>query len=127
LRVGVFSPSNTATQLISISEEISNQGLEPINIEKRPDDASGFPKLAVGRLDAVYSTRDRGLMIIEAEGLQDKIRYAGGHQGILYYAGFTRNFTDTRLLDRFDEAWRAIFAEGEGQRIIQEFGLEPAS
>ena len=126
LRVGVFSPSNTATQLISISERISNEGLEPIKIEKRPDDASGFRKLAVGRLDAVYSNRDRGRMIIEAEGLQNKIRYAGGHQGILYYAGFTREFSDTYLLDRFDKAWEAIFAEGEGQQIIRKFGLEPA-
>jgi polar amino acid transport system substrate-binding protein len=126
LRVGVFSPSNTATQLISISEKISNEGLEPINIEKRPDDASGFRKLAVGRLDAVYSNRDRGYMIIEAEGLQNKIRYAGGHQGILYYAGFTRVFADTQLLDRFDKVWEAIFEEGEGQRIIQKYGLEPA-
>ena len=126
LRIGVFSPSNTATQLITISEKISNQGLEPINVEKRPDDESGFRKLAVGRLDAVYSNRDRGYMIIEAEGLQNEIRYAGGHQGILYYAGFTREFTDTQLLDRFDRAWEAIFAEGKGQQIIRKFGLEPA-
>jgi len=126
LRVGVFSPSNTATQLISISEKISSEGLEPINIERRPDDASGFRKLAVGRLDAVYSNRDRGYMIIETEGLQNKVRYAGGHQGILYYAGFTRAFPDTQLLDRFDNAWEAIFEEGQGQRIIQKFGLEPA-
>lgn len=46
-----------------------------------------FVKLAVGRLDAVYSNRDRGHMTIEPGGLKNEIRYAGGHQGILYYAG----------------------------------------
>lgn len=126
LRIGVFAPSNTATQLASISEKLSGAGYKPILMEQRPDDASGFRKLAVGRLDAVYSNRDRGYMILEAEGLKGKVRYAGGHQGILYYAGFTRNFANTQLLDRFDAAWKAVFAEGKGQRIIQNYGLEPA-
>lgn len=126
LRIGVFAPSNTATQLTSISAELSEAGHEPISIEERPDDASGFRKLAVGRLDAVYSNRDRGFMILEAEGLEAKVRYAGGHKEILYYAGFTRTYADTKLLDRFDSAWKAIFQEGEGQRIIRRYGLEPA-
>ena len=95
-------------------------------IEDRPDDASGFRKLAVGRLDAVYSNRDRGYMILEAEGLGDKVRYAGGHQDILYYGGFTREFPDTRLLDRFDSAWKTLFESDVAQRIIERYGLEPA-
>ena len=127
LRIGVFAPSNTATQLGRISDEIVSRGLAPIDIKQRPDDPSGFRKLAVGRLDAVYSNRDRGYMILQAEGLQDKVRYAGGHQEILYYAGFTREFADTGLLDRFDEAWRAIFDDGLGQKIILKYGLEPAN
>lgn len=126
LRIGVFAPSNTATQLASISAELGSAGHEPIGIEKRPDDASGFRKLAVGRLDAVYSNRDRGFMILEAEGLEGEIRYAGGHKEILYYAGFTRAFSDKQLLDRFDAAWRSVFDEGKGPQIIRRFGLEPA-
>ena len=126
LRIGVFAPSNTATQLAAISRELSDAGHEAIVIEDRPDDASGFRKLAVGRLDAVYSNRDRGYMILEAEGLLDKVRYAGGHQGILYYGGFTREFPDTQLLDRFDAAWKTLFESGEAQRIIERYGLEPA-
>jgi hypothetical protein len=42
------------------------------------------------------------------------------------YAGFTREFPDTQVLGRFEKAWEAIFEEGEDQRIIQKFGLEPA-
>ena len=127
LRIGVFAPSNTATQLATIGRELTEAGHQAIDVDGRPDDAAGFRKLAVGRLDAVYSNRDRGYMILEAEGLADKVRYAGGHQGIFYYAGFTREFADTDLLDRFDAAWKALFASGEAQRIIQRYGLEPAT
>ena len=126
LRIGVFAPSNTATQLTGIREEMVARGLNPIEIDERPDDASGFRKLAAGRIDAVYSNRDRGRQILEAEGLVDQVRYAGGHQGIYYYAGFARSFPDQGLIDRFDEAWRALFRRGEAQKIIKSYGLEPA-
>jgi len=125
-RIGVFAPSNTATQLMGVREEMIAQGLSPIEIDERPDDASGFRKLAAGRIDAVYSNRDRGRQILEAEALVDKVRYAGGHQGILYYAGFARSFPDYELLDRFDEAWHELFRRGEAQEIIRGYGLEPA-
>ena len=127
LRIGVFAPSNTATQLTAISNEITEAGHKPIVIEERPDDASGFRKLAVGRLDAVYSNRDRGRMILETEALTDKVRYAGGHQEILYYAGFARTFPNLQLLDEFNGAWISIFSDGTGQRIIETYGLEPAT
>jgi polar amino acid transport system substrate-binding protein len=102
------------------------QGLDPIEIDGRPDDAAGFRKLAAGRIDAVYSNRDRGRQILEAEGLADEVRYAGGHQGIYYYAGFARSFPDQKLIDRFDEAWRALYRRGAAQEIIEGYGLEPA-
>ena len=125
-KVGVFAPSNTATQLIGIQQEMVAQVLTPIEIDEHPDDASGFRKLALGRVDAVYSNRDRGRKLIEEEELTDRIRYAGGYQGILYYAGFTRSFSDHSLLDRFDAAWRKLFGQGEIQAIIESYGLEPA-
>ena len=126
LKVGVFAPSNTATNLEAIREQMIERGLSPIEIDARPDDPSGFRKLAAGRIDAVYSNRDRGGEILEAEGLSERVRYAGGHQGILYYAGFTREFPDQALIDRFDAAWRALFASGAAQKIIEGYGLEPA-
>lgn len=125
-KVGVFAPSNTATQLAGIREEMIAKGLIPIEIDERADDASGFRKLAAGRVDAVYSNRDRGRDILEAEELTAGVRYAGGHQGILYYAGFRRTFSDQSLLDRFEAAWRKLFDGGEIQEIIESYGLEPA-
>ena len=125
-RVGVFAPSNTAIQLAGIRDEMTARGLTPIEIDGRPDDSFGFRKLAAGRIDAVYSNRDRGRQIIEAEGLEEAVRYAGGHQGIFYYAGFTRSFQRQDIIDRFDAAWRELFRRGEAQRIIESYGLEPA-
>ncbi len=125
-RVGVFAPSNTAIQLTGIRDKMVKQGLDPIVIEERPDDSSGFRKLAAGRIDAVYSNRDRGRQILEAEGLLEGVRYAGGHQGIFYYAGFARSFPDQALINRFDAAWRELFRRGEAQKIIESYGLEPA-
>jgi polar amino acid transport system substrate-binding protein len=126
LRIGVFAPSNTAIQLQDIRDEIVARGLDPIEIDERPDDASGFRKLAAGRIDAVYSNRDRGRHILEAEGLIAGVRYAGGHQGIFYYAGFARSYPDQELIDRFDVAWRELFRRGKAQEIIKSYGLEPA-
>lgn len=125
-KIGVFAPSNTATQLMSIRDEMAARGLTPIEIDERPDDASGFRKLAAGRIDAVYSNRDRGRQILEAEGLTAGVRYAGGHQGIFYYAGFARSFPDQGVIDRFNAAWRELFRRGEAQEIIKGYGLEPA-
>jgi polar amino acid transport system substrate-binding protein len=81
-RVGVFAPSNTAVQLAAIRDEMVAGGLTPIEIDERPDDSSGFRKLAAGRIDAVYSNRDRGRQILQAEGLTTGVRYAGGHKAI---------------------------------------------
>lgn len=125
-KIGVFAPSNTAKQLMAVRDEMLARGLDPIEIDERPDDSSGFRKLAAGRIDAVYSNRDRGQQILDAEDLGAGVRYAGGHQEIFYYAGFARSFPDQELLDRFDDAWRELFRRGEAQDIIKSYGLEPA-
>lgn len=127
LKVGVFAPSNTATQLARIRDGMISAGLVPLEIEERPDDPSGFRKLAAGRIGAVYSNRDRGHRIVDEEGLSQAVRYAGGHQGILYYAGISRNFPDQALVDRFESAWRELFRRGDAQKIIESYGLEAAS
>jgi polar amino acid transport system substrate-binding protein len=127
LTVAVFSPSNTATQLKGLRHGMVAKGLVPIEIDERPDDDSGFRKLAAGRVDAVYSNGERGREILEAEGLTADVRYAGGHQGILYYAGFARGFPTQALTDRFDAAWRELFRRGEAQKIIERYGMEPAA
>jgi len=125
-RIGVFAPSNTANSLKTIRDKMAAKGLEPIQIEERPDDASGLRKVSVGRLDAVYSNRDRGFSILKAEGIDGKVRYAGAHRVLKYYSGFARAFPNQALLDRFDAAWSKLFRRGEAQKIIAGYSLEPA-
>ena len=105
-RVGVFSPSNTATQLERIRSTMAEAGFEPIRIDGHPDDAAGLRKLAAGRLDAVYSNRDRGWGIVATEELDGKIRYAGQHKAVLYYAGITKDYPSQHVVDRFFQSWR---------------------
>ena len=125
-RIGVFSPSNTATQLKNIQKKMIEEGVEPIIIEERFDDASGLRKLAGERLDAVYSNRDRGRMILSTEKIESNVRYAGSHKGIFYYTGFPKSFSDQGLLDRFETAWKTLYQDGRAGEIIESYGLEPA-
>ena len=53
-KIGVFAPSNTAVQLGGLRDRMIAEGLTPLEIDARPDDVSGFRKLAAGRIDAVY-------------------------------------------------------------------------
>ena len=82
--------------------------------------------VTAGRLDAVYSNRDRGWKIIADEALEDRVRYAGGHKEILYYSGIAKSYPDPAVVERFFEAWHAIFADGTAPGIIEGYGLEPA-
>jgi polar amino acid transport system substrate-binding protein len=125
-RIGVFAPSNTARTLGKIRQSMIDSKLQPIEIDNRPDDAAGFRKLAVGRLDAVFSNRDRGKKIIRDERLEGKIRYAGQHRAIFYYAGITKSYPDQAVADRFFAAWNELYRNNEAQRIIRSYGLEPA-
>lgn len=126
-RVGVFAPSNTETQLKGLRDALVEQGEDPIEIDGHPDDAAGMRKLAAGRLDAVYSNRDRGWGIVAAEGLEGKVRYAGADKEILYYAGIAKSYPHPDIVDRFFETWRDLFRGGEAGTIIESYGLEPAS
>ena len=126
-RVGVFAPSNTARTLNGIRETMVQDRIEPVEIDRRPDDAAGFRKLAAGRLDAVFSNRDRGWKVLKDEGISNKVRYAGAHRAIFYYAGITKSFPRQDVADSFFEAWSELNAEGRLQDIIRSYGLEPAS
>ncbi len=125
-KVGVFAPSNTARTLKDIRAAMEQSGLEAIEIDERPDDAAGFRKLAAGRLDAVFSNRDRGRDIIKTEKLSGKVRYAGQHKAIFYYAGITRSYPRPEVADRFFSTWKALTANGRIQKTIKNHGLEPA-
>jgi polar amino acid transport system substrate-binding protein len=125
-RVGVFAPSNTARTLSSIKASMQKNGVAPIEIDKHPDDSAGFRKLAAGRLNAVFSNRDRGRDIIRNEGLGGKIRYAGQFKALFYYAGITKAYPDQAVVDRFLASWKSLFESGNAQKIIRASGLEPA-
>ena len=124
-RVGVFAPSNTAVQLEALRDRMIETGLKPFEVDPRPDDVSGFRKLAVGRIDAVYSNRDRGQDILAKNGLTDAVRYAGADKGILYYAAIRQSFPEPDIPARFFAGLRAVFESGTASGIIREYGLEP--
>lgn len=126
-RVGVFAPSNTATQLENIRTEMFERGIVPIEIDSHPDDSAGLRKLAAGRVDAVYSNRDRGRGIMRSEALEGQIRYAGVRQEILYYAGITKDYPKQEVVELLFTAWRELFQSGKAQKIILNYGLEPAT
>jgi len=125
--VGVFSPSNTANSLRKIQASMVERGLKPIIIDERPDDVSGFKKLAVGRLDAVYSNRDRGNEVIRKHELNENIRYAGANKTLQYYVGFSRAGNNSRLLDRFDQEYLNLYREGVVEAIIKNYHLQAAN
>jgi polar amino acid transport system substrate-binding protein len=125
-RVGVFAPSNTATQLEAIRTGMGEGGIVPIEIDGHPDDAAGLRKLAAGRLDAVYSNRDRGWGIVATEALDGEVRYAGAHKAIFYYAGITKDYPQQDVVDRFFDVWARLLSSGEIERIIESYGLEAA-
>lgn len=124
--VGVFSPSNTANSLRKIQINMVGRGLKPIIIDERPDDDSGFKKLAVGRLDAVYSNRDRGNEVIRKHKLSENIRYAGANKSLQYYVGFSRAGNDPQLLNRFDQAYLDLYREGVVEEIMKNYHLQAA-
>ena len=125
--VGVFSPSNTANSLRKIQVSMAERGLKPIIIDERPDDDSGFKKLAVGRLNAVYSNRDRGNEVIRKHKLSENVRYAGANKTLQYYVGFSRAGNDPRLLDRFDQAYLDLYREGFIEKIMKKYHLQAAN
>ncbi len=127
LTVGVFAPSNTETQLRGLRQELIDLGIAPIEIDGHPDDAAGMRKLAAGRVDAVYSNRDRGWEIVDDEGLKGKVRYAGPDKAILYFAGITKAYPHADVVDRFFATWQALYRDGTAQRIIEGYGLEPGT
>ena len=124
--VGVFAPSNTANSLRKTQKLMIENGLKGIEIDERPDDDSGFKKLAVGRLDAVYSNRDRGYQIIRDHNLADKVRYAGADKQLHYFAGFARDGSNQNLLDEFDATYRQLYQEGVVDAIMAKYQLQSA-
>ncbi len=125
-KVGVYGPSNTSNSLNKIRTKMAKDGLKAIAVDMRPDDESGFKKLALGRLDAVFSNRDVGLALIAKLGLMDKIRYSGSQRKLKYYIGFSMAHNDKKVLETFDAAFIKLHQSGEVKKILDKHAMEVA-
>jgi len=121
--VAVYGPSNTSHSLSEVKKKRDGTGFETISIDMQPDDESGFRKLALGRVGAVYSNRDVGFALIKKIGLKN-IRYAGDHKKLQYYIGFSKEHTDRKLVEKFNFTFRELHKLGDIQRIIRSYQLE---
>jgi polar amino acid transport system substrate-binding protein len=120
-RVGVFGPSNTATSLEEIKAQIGD-----LTIEMRANDEAGFKKLALSRVDAVYSNRDVGNHLIAKLGLNN-IRYAGMHRTLQYYIGFSQEHTEKTLLEQFNRSFRELHKRGVIHQILGRYTMQAAA
>ena len=123
-RVGVYGPSNTSNSLGNIKAKMAGDGLKAIAIDMRPDDESGFRKLALGRLDAVFSNRDVGHALVAKLGLKNKVRYAGAQRKLKYYIGFSMAHNDGKVLRTFDAAYRKLHLSGAVKKILDKHAME---
>ncbi len=121
--VGVYGPSNTSTSLEKIVAEISKTGLKPLSVDMRPNDEAGFQKLSMKRLQAVYSNHDVGVAMIAKIGLKN-IRYAGTHERLDYYVGFSKKHVDKALIDRFNSALLRLQKSGEIRKILDRYQMK---
>ena len=124
--VGVYGPSNTANSLNKIKAKMEEEKLNPVKVDMRPDDEAGFKKLALGRLDAVFSNRDVGFALIAKLGLQGKVRYAGASRSLKYYIGFSQKYNDKAILEKFDAAYLQLYKRGVIQGILDRYQMELA-
>jgi polar amino acid transport system substrate-binding protein len=122
--VGVYGPSNTANSLNKVKVKMENEILKPITIDMRPDDEAGFKKLALGRLDAVFSNRDVGYALIAKLGLKGKIRYAGASRSLKYYIGFSQEHNDKSILEKFDTTYLELYKRGVIKGILDRYQME---
>lgn len=119
--VGVYGPSNTSTRLSQLQAETNNS----FSIDMRPDDESGFRKLAIGRINAVFSNKNAGMALICKLNLKN-IRYAGRECELEYHIGFSKAHTDRAMVDRFNATVIALKKDGTIQKILSFNQLPPA-
>lgn len=119
-RVGVFGPSNTSRSLEKIHTKVGG-----FTIDMRPDDISGFKKLSIGRVEAVYSNKDVGMAILKRENIKN-VRYAGRQRQLNYYIGFAKDHIDKTIVDEFNEAFLKLHKEKIVHKILKSYQMQPA-
>jgi len=118
--VGVFGPSNTSASLREIKIEMAD-----FYIDMEDNDESGFRKLSVKRVNAVYSNRDVGYSLINKLGLTN-IRYAGAHCKLFYYFAFNPTLTPNQWIEQFNETYRILYRSGRIHQILNAYQMIPA-
>lgn len=119
-RVAVYGPSNTSKSLEKLLGDT-----KLFSIDMRPDDISGFKKLSVGRVEAVYSNRDVGFALLKSLKIENAT-YAGRHRELNYYIGFSKKYADKGVIDRFNKGFVDLYEEGLIQTILEKYHLDPA-
>ncbi len=117
-KVGVYGPSNTSKSLEDIKSEIKD-----LIIDLRHDDESGFRKLAISRVDAVYSNKYVGNLMITKLGLKN-IRYAGLHKKLKYYIGFSKKYADKKIVEKFNMVFKELHKKGVIQKILGKYKMD---
>ncbi|KPA12412.1 Extracellular solute-binding protein, family 3 [Candidatus Magnetomorum sp. HK-1] len=118
--VGVFGPSNTSASLNKIK-----QNMNDFYIDMEDNDESGFRKLSVKRVNAVFSNRDVGYSLIKKLKLLN-IRYAGPHKKLSYYFGFNPKLTPSKWIDNFNQAYIKLYYSGKIKEILKPYDMKPA-
>ncbi len=119
-KVGVYGPSNTSKSLEKLK---TNKG--DFIIDLRPDDESGFRKLSNGRVKAVFSNRDVGNAMINKLNLKN-LRYSGKQRELNYYIGFSKEFNDKAIVDKFNQGFMELYKNGTIKNILDNYFMEPA-
>ncbi|MDE1465250.1 substrate-binding periplasmic protein [Spartinivicinus poritis] len=127
-KIGVFGPSNTSNSLNKIKESMASKGIKPIDIKMVSDDVNIFKMLddPNRNLKGVYSNKDVGLAIINQVKLKN-IRYAGAQKKLKYFIGFSKKYTDKKLVDKFNHGLTELHKSGKLQEILSKFHMEAAS
>jgi len=124
--VATYGPSNLSVALEGLRARMIARQLRPITIDMRPGDEDGFRKLALARVNAVFSSRDIGFAVVTRLGLRADIRYAGKTSELNYYVGFSKQHNDQAILARFDAAVTALAASGKIREILEPHDMQPA-
>lgn len=120
-KVAVYGPSNTSKNLEKIKSALEGE----LIIDMRYDDESGFKKLSAERVDAVFSNRDVGLALIKKIGI-DNVRYAGAYKKLKYYIGFSQQYSEKAVVDKFNDTFKQLHQQGKIQEILKYYSMEPA-
>jgi polar amino acid transport system substrate-binding protein len=121
--VSVYGPSNTSKSLRALQAKMKSMSLKPIKVDMRPDDEAGFKKLALRRVDAVFSNRDVGFALAAKLGVKEKVRYAGKTKELNYYIGFAAARNDSKLLSAFNSAFEELDNAGAIRKVLEKYGM----